>query len=226
MYSRFRKYLPLEKGGALYLNKLESLPPKNALCQVWLKLAQWFWRGRLKCEKFTTNNNNNNDNDDGQRTDIHQKSSLEPSVQVTLKWVHGKQGALVTPEVGSGAWIIWLLDWSHTSWRSSRSETDGQRLSRVVKWWREVWGRWERDSIRCQFRSKRPPVWYGTPFTPCWSSNTSSKEIYQKTQRDEEYVLSTQVITTTHKLEWLQRAAYLPDLMVSGQLALDRILYR
>ena len=181
MYSRFRKYLPLEKGGALYLNKLESLPPKNALCQVWLKLAQWFWRGRLKCEKFMTNNNNNDD--DGQRTNFNQKSSLEPSVQVTLKWVHGKQGALVTPEVGSGAWIIWLLDWSHTSWRSSRSETDGQRLSRVVKWWREVWGRWERDSIRCQFRSKRPPVWYGTP--SCWSSNTSSKEIYQKTQRDE-----------------------------------------
>ena len=25
----------------LYLNKLESPSPKNALCQVWLKLAQW-----------------------------------------------------------------------------------------------------------------------------------------------------------------------------------------
>ena len=34
----FRNYLPLEKGGTLYLNKLD------ALCQVWLKLAQWFWR--------------------------------------------------------------------------------------------------------------------------------------------------------------------------------------
>ena len=214
----------MEKGGALYLNKLESLPPKNALCQVWLKLAQWFWRGRLKCEKFTTNNNNNNDNDDGQRTDIHQKSSLEPSVQVTLKWVHGKQGALVTPEVGSGAWIIWLLDWSHTSWRSSRSETDGQRLSRVVKWWREVWGRWERDSIRCQFRSKRPPVWYGHP--PVDPPTPAPRRFTRKPNGMREYVLSTQVITTTHKLEWLQRAAYLPDLMVSGQLALDRILYR
>ena len=40
----FRKYLPLEKAGALYLNKLESPSPKNALCQVWLKLTQWFWR--------------------------------------------------------------------------------------------------------------------------------------------------------------------------------------
>ena len=28
----------------LHLNKLESPSPKNALCQVWLKLANWFWR--------------------------------------------------------------------------------------------------------------------------------------------------------------------------------------
>ena len=48
----FRNYLHLEKGGALHLNKLESPSPKDALCQVWLKLAQWFWR-RWKCEKFT-----------------------------------------------------------------------------------------------------------------------------------------------------------------------------
>ena len=27
-----------------YLNKLESPSPKGALCQVWLKLSQWFWR--------------------------------------------------------------------------------------------------------------------------------------------------------------------------------------
>ena len=38
---------PLEKGVALHLNKLESTLPKDALCQVWLKLAQWFWRGRF-----------------------------------------------------------------------------------------------------------------------------------------------------------------------------------
>ena len=49
----FRNYLPLEKGEDLYLNKLESPSPKDALCQVWLKLAQWFWRRRWKCEKFT-----------------------------------------------------------------------------------------------------------------------------------------------------------------------------
>ena len=44
---------PLEKGVALHLNKLESPTPKDALCQVWLKLAQWFWRRRWRCEKFT-----------------------------------------------------------------------------------------------------------------------------------------------------------------------------
>jgi hypothetical protein len=31
----------------LHLNKLESPPPKDDLCQVWLKLAQWFWRRRF-----------------------------------------------------------------------------------------------------------------------------------------------------------------------------------
>jgi len=42
----FRNYLPLEKGGALHLNNLESPLPKDALCQVWFKLALWFWRRR------------------------------------------------------------------------------------------------------------------------------------------------------------------------------------
>ena len=43
-FSEFPNYLPLEKDKALLLNKLESPSPKDALCQVWLKLAQWFWR--------------------------------------------------------------------------------------------------------------------------------------------------------------------------------------
>ena len=47
VFSLFRNYLPLEKGGALHLNKLESPSPKDVLCQVWLKLAQWFWRRRF-----------------------------------------------------------------------------------------------------------------------------------------------------------------------------------
>ena len=47
VFSLFRNYLPLEKGGALHLNKFESPSPKDALCQVWLKMAQWFWRRRF-----------------------------------------------------------------------------------------------------------------------------------------------------------------------------------
>ena len=43
----FLYYIPSEKGMALHLNKLESPIPKNALCQVWVKLAQWFSRRRI-----------------------------------------------------------------------------------------------------------------------------------------------------------------------------------
>ena len=43
----FRNYLPLEMEGALHLNKLEFLSPKDAFCKVWLKLVQWFWRRRF-----------------------------------------------------------------------------------------------------------------------------------------------------------------------------------
>ena len=40
MYFRyFVIFSPLEKGGALHLNKLESPSPKDALWQVWLNLA-------------------------------------------------------------------------------------------------------------------------------------------------------------------------------------------
>ena len=46
VFSLFPKYPPLEKGGALHLKILEFPSPKGALCQVWLKLAQWFWRSR------------------------------------------------------------------------------------------------------------------------------------------------------------------------------------
>ena len=49
----FRNYLPLEKGMALHLNNHEFPLPNDALCQVWLKLALWFWR-RWKCGKFST----------------------------------------------------------------------------------------------------------------------------------------------------------------------------
>ena len=43
----YRYYLPLERGYPLGLNKLEFPSPKDDLCQVSLKLALWFWRGRF-----------------------------------------------------------------------------------------------------------------------------------------------------------------------------------
>ena len=43
----FRNYLPLENWGPFIWTKLESPSTKDALCQVWLKLAQWFWRRRF-----------------------------------------------------------------------------------------------------------------------------------------------------------------------------------
>ena len=62
VFSLFRNYLPLDEGVALHMNKLESSSHKDALCQVWLKLAQLIWRRRWKCEK------NDNDDDDNNAT--------------------------------------------------------------------------------------------------------------------------------------------------------------
>ena len=45
-FSLFRNYLIFEKGVDLHLEIFESPLPKDALCQVWLKLARWFLRRR------------------------------------------------------------------------------------------------------------------------------------------------------------------------------------
>jgi hypothetical protein len=50
----FLYYFPLGKGNPLHLKKLESASPNDDLCQVWLKLAQWFWRKSRKCKKLQT----------------------------------------------------------------------------------------------------------------------------------------------------------------------------
>ena len=41
------------EGGTVGHN-FERGPPKDHSDKVWLKLAKWFLRRRLKCEKFTT----------------------------------------------------------------------------------------------------------------------------------------------------------------------------
>ena len=40
VFSLFRNYSPLGKGGAHQLNKCEFLPPKDVLCHVWLKMTE------------------------------------------------------------------------------------------------------------------------------------------------------------------------------------------
>ena len=40
----FCYYLPIVNGVALHLQQIESPLPKDALCQVWLKLVLWFCR--------------------------------------------------------------------------------------------------------------------------------------------------------------------------------------
>ena len=47
VFSLFRNYLLLKKGLAFHWNKLESSLPKEALCRVCLKLAEWLWRRRF-----------------------------------------------------------------------------------------------------------------------------------------------------------------------------------
>ena len=54
VFSLFCFHLPLEKGGALHLNTFEFLTPKKAICQVWLKLAEWLWRRKFENEVITT----------------------------------------------------------------------------------------------------------------------------------------------------------------------------
>jgi hypothetical protein len=50
----FHYYLLLEKGYPLPMNKLESHWSKDDLCQVWLKVVQWFWRRSRKCKSLQT----------------------------------------------------------------------------------------------------------------------------------------------------------------------------
>jgi hypothetical protein len=76
----FCYYLPLKRGYPLALNKLESPSPKDDLCQVPLKLVQWFWRSR-KCKSLQTDRQTDRRMDAGQLSD--QKSSLELSAQVS-----------------------------------------------------------------------------------------------------------------------------------------------
>ena len=79
VFSLLSNYLPLEKGGTLHLNKLQSPPLKDTLCQVWLKLAQCFWRRWWKCEMFT-------DRQTDRQTDDGQKVIRKANLNFQLRW--------------------------------------------------------------------------------------------------------------------------------------------
>jgi hypothetical protein len=49
VFLHFCYYLPLKVTNGHHMNKSESPSPKDDLGQVWLKLAQWFWRRRFFC---------------------------------------------------------------------------------------------------------------------------------------------------------------------------------
>jgi hypothetical protein len=72
----FCYYLPLGEGFPLHLNNLESSPPKDDLCHVWSKLAQWFWRRSRKCKSLQTDR-------DGRRTTYRWSEKL---VNFQLRW--------------------------------------------------------------------------------------------------------------------------------------------
>jgi hypothetical protein len=85
----FCYYLPLEKGNPLHLNNLESPTPKNDLCQVWLKLAQWFRRRSRKCKSLQADGRTDG-RTGGRWTTGDQKSSIELSIRWAKKLRHGR----------------------------------------------------------------------------------------------------------------------------------------
>ena len=66
VFSLFRNYLPLKKGGALFWTNLNSLYPRMHCVKFGWKMIMW---------KVYDN--------DGQRKNFDQKSSLDPSAQVS-----------------------------------------------------------------------------------------------------------------------------------------------
>jgi hypothetical protein len=79
----FCYYLPLGNRIVLHLYNSEFSLPKDDLCQLWLKLAQRFWRRNWK-SKSLTDRRQTDGQTDGQTTDkSDQKSSLELSAQVS-----------------------------------------------------------------------------------------------------------------------------------------------
>ena len=90
----FLLLFPLKMGVAFQLNKHKSLSLKDNLCQIWLKLALWFWK-RWKCEKFTDTRTGSGEEDSFQIIfTIYQLSSLlvlrlnKPRMSFTQRYMY------------------------------------------------------------------------------------------------------------------------------------------
>jgi hypothetical protein len=78
----------LERGYPLLLNKLQSPSPKDDLCQVWLKLVQWFWRTSRKCKSLQTDRQTHGRQDG--RTDAGQRAIRKAHLSFQLRWAKNR----------------------------------------------------------------------------------------------------------------------------------------
>jgi hypothetical protein len=97
--SHWRRAIP-----SIWTN-LNPPPPQDDLCQVWLKLAQWFWRRSRKCKSLQT---------DGQ-------TDGQPAIRIAhlsfqLRWAKNLGG-------GGGGGLrdlrspLWIRAWGHNHFK-------------------------------------------------------------------------------------------------------------
>ena len=91
----FHNYLPLENRRALHFDTFDSSSPKDELCQVWLKLAQWFWR-RSRNRKSLQTDRQTNRQADRQTPDERRSEKLtsafssgELTITISVGWLNG-----------------------------------------------------------------------------------------------------------------------------------------
>ena len=119
---------PWERAGPFIWTKRESPSPKDALCQVLLKLAQWFWRRWWKCEKLTMTTTTTTDN--GQI--LIRKASLEQTWIPFTQWcfvLNLNEIRLVVPKKKMKMWKVYRL----TNRQTDRQTTD-DRWSENLTW--------------------------------------------------------------------------------------------
>ena len=129
----FLNYLHFGKGVALHLTKLKSPSPRDTLCQVWLKLAQWFWRRRWKCEKFTDRRTDRQTTDDRWLEKLpwaFTSGELKKTVKrfiipstTTLGCIGTKNSIWRLHHYRSRAPNIDLLTYNHGNWLSSEASS-------------------------------------------------------------------------------------------------------